>query len=59
MTRYYDLYVYFKKDIKDSFSCLHFPVVTENILNIKRAEYEKKYNDGVYAALRVEYTIIQ
>ena len=59
MTRYYDLLVYFKKDKKESFSCLHYPLITENILNVKRAEYEKKYNAGVYAALRIEYTIIQ
>ena len=59
MTRYYDLLVYFKKDKKESFSCLHFPLITENILNAKRTEYEKKYNNGVYVALRIEYTIVQ
>lgn len=59
MSKYYDMIVYFKKDIKDSFSCLHYPCITKDILTAKEKEFEAKYRSGFYKALKIEYTIIQ
>lgn len=59
MTRYYNLTVWYKHNINEGFIKEHYKIITENILNNIKARYEKGYMDGDYAALKIEYVIVQ
>ena len=59
MTRYYNLKVYYKCEVNQGFSCLHYNLITKDMLDSITKRYEDAYSNTEYVAIQFEYSIVQ
>lgn len=57
--RFYDLTVWYKYHVSDGFFKEQYHHLTEDTMNTIIKRYDSEYLSGDYAALRVEYEIIE